>query len=85
MICMAIMIPETLKRDVTAGERLLYRTLRNVLPDDYIVYFEPEIRGVYPDFVIIAPDMGIIVLEVKDYTRGKLVSLNSDKWTILTD
>lgn len=38
---MAYMIPETLPRGatVTAGERLLFGTLREHLPDDYIVYY----------------------------------------------
>lgn len=82
---MAVMIPETLKGNVTKGERILYNTLRKTLPDDYIVYYEPDIRGNKPDFVIIGPDIGIIVLEVKDYTRSKLLAANPDEWVILTD
>lgn len=82
---MAIMIPDVLRGTVTAGERMVFKTLREHLPDDYLVYFEPEIAGRYPDFVIIGPDIGIVVLEVKDYTRAKLQSVNSDTWTILTD
>jgi hypothetical protein len=56
-VIMAITIPETIRTTATAGERLFFRTLKTYLPDDYIVYFEPEIQGRKPDFVIIGPDL----------------------------
>ncbi|MBH0174253.1 AAA family ATPase [Fictibacillus sp. 23RED33] len=79
---MAYMVPLTIRSSATAGERLLFHTLKNYLPDDYIVYYEPEIQGRRPDFVILGPDLGLIVLEVKDYTRNTLYQLNSDDWVI---
>ncbi|WP_053366540.1 3'-5' exonuclease [Bacillus sp. FJAT-27245] len=81
---MAITVPETIRSSATAGERLVFRTLKTYLPDDYIVYFEPEIHGRRPDFVIIGPDLGLVVLEVKDYTKNTLFRLNPDEWHILT-
>ncbi|MGG1674282.1 3'-5' exonuclease [Neobacillus sp. NRS-1170] len=81
---MAITIPETIRSSATAGERLFFRTLKNFLPDDYIVYFEPEIQGRRPDFVIIGPDLGLVVLEVKDYTKNTLFQINHDEWHIVT-
>ncbi|MEW9053025.1 MAG: 3'-5' exonuclease [Neobacillus sp.] len=80
---MAITIPETIRTSATAGERLFFTTLRTFLPDDYIVYYEPEIQGRRPDFVIIGPDLGIVVLEVKDYTKKTLLQLNHDEWHII--
>ncbi|PLS01906.1 3'-5' exonuclease [Neobacillus cucumis] len=80
---MAITIPETIRSTATAGERLFFRTLKTFLPDDYIVYFEPEIQGKRPDFVIIGPDLGIVVLEVKDYTKNTLFQINHDEWHIV--
>lgn len=79
---MAHTVPETIRSSATAGERLVFRTLKHYLPDDYIVYFEPNIHGRRPDFVIIGPDLGLIVLEVKDYTRSTLYQLNHDEWII---
>ncbi|GAE34074.1 3'-5' exonuclease [Halalkalibacter akibai] len=79
---MATTVPESIRTSATAGERILFRTLKNYLPDDYIVYYEPEIQGFRPDFVVIGPDLGLIVLEVKDYTRNTLYQLNKDEWTI---
>ncbi|MDR7236525.1 3'-5' exonuclease [Neobacillus drentensis] len=81
---MANTIPETIRTSATAGERLFFRTLKTFLPDDYIVYFEPDIQGRRPDFVIIGPDLGIVVLEVKDYTRNTLFQINHDEWHIVT-
>ncbi|SLK35682.1 UvrD/REP helicase [Mycobacteroides abscessus subsp. abscessus] len=81
---MAQTVPETIRSTATAGERLLFRTLKNYLPDDYIVYYEPEILGKRPDFVIIGPDLGLIVLEVKDYTKTTLVQINHDDWIIVS-
>ncbi|MCA1031181.1 AAA family ATPase [Bacillus timonensis] len=81
---MAITVPETIRSSATAGERLFFRTLKMYLPDDYIVYFEPEIQGRRPDFVIIGPDLGLLVLEVKDYTRNTLFQINHDEWHIVT-
>ncbi|MBM6385230.1 MAG: AAA family ATPase [Paenibacillus sp.] len=79
---MANTVPEAIPKKATAGERLLFETLKIHLPEDYIVYYEPEIRGRRPDFVIIGPDLGLLVLEVKDYTKGTLHQLNRDEWTL---
>ncbi len=81
---MAYTIPEAIRSSATAGERLLFRTLKTYLPDDYIVYYEPEIHGKRPDFVIIGPNLGLVVLEVKDYTKNTLFQLNHDEWILHT-
>jgi len=81
---MAVTVPETIRSSATAGERLLFRTLKTYLPDDYIVYYEPEIQGKRPDFVIIGPDLGLVVLEVKDYTKSTLLQINHDEWHIVS-
>ncbi|MDO3408377.1 3'-5' exonuclease [Saccharibacillus sp. CPCC 101409] len=79
---MAYMIPETIPKTATAGERLLFHTLREHLPDDYIVYYEPEIGGRRPDYVVIGPDLGMLVLEVKDYTESTLYELFPNEWRV---
>ncbi len=81
---MAYMVPEVIRSSATVGERLLFRTLKEHLPDDYMVYYEPEIQGKRPDFVIIGPDLGLVVLEVKDYTKQTLHQINQDEWTLHT-
>ncbi|MGO4949090.1 3'-5' exonuclease [Paenibacillus sp. DRB1-1] len=81
---MAYMVPEYIPKKATAGERLLFETLKRYLPSDYIIYYEPEIRGRRADFVIIGPDIGLIVLEVKDYTKSTLHQINQDEWMLHT-
>ncbi|MCM3439360.1 3'-5' exonuclease [Metabacillus halosaccharovorans] len=81
---MAVTIPENIRSSATAGERLLFRTLKTFLPDDYIVYYEPDIQGRRPDFVLIGPDLGIVILEVKDYTKNTLFQINHEEWQIVT-
>lgn len=79
---MAYMIPEIIPRKATAGERMLFGVFKEYLPDDYIVYYEPDINGRCPDFVIIGPDLGLVVIEVKDYTVNTLYELYPDEWRI---
>ena len=50
---MAITVPETIRSSASTGERLLFRTLKTFSPENYIVYYEPKIRGKQPDFVIV--------------------------------
>ncbi|HSH25086.1 MAG TPA: NERD domain-containing protein, partial [Massilibacterium sp.] len=82
---MAITLPESIPKKATAGERILFQTLKQYLDDDYIVYYEPDIHGYHPDFVILGPDLGLVVLEVKDYTATTLYQLSSDEWVIRTN
>ena len=42
---MAYSVPESLARTATRGERLVFQTLKDCLPDDYIVYYEPMIHA----------------------------------------
>lgn len=81
---MAYMVPERISPRATAGERRLFHVLKEHLPDDYVVYYEPEIHGKRPDFVIIGPDLGLVVLEVKDYVKSTLYALNKDEWQLRT-
>ncbi|WP_046216486.1 3'-5' exonuclease [Paenibacillus wulumuqiensis] len=81
---MAYMIPETIRGKATAGERTLFNTFKKHLPDDYVVYYEPHIYGKRPDYVIIGPDLGLLVLEVKGYTENTLYKLTPTEWQLHT-
>lgn len=54
----------------TQGEQIVYKQL-STLPDEWIIYSQPTIvsdsTNRYPDFVIIHEDIGVLVLEVKDW------------------
>ncbi|MGI9411336.1 MAG: 3'-5' exonuclease [Hyphomicrobiaceae bacterium] len=53
------------------GERRVFDVLRR-LPDDCIVYYEPKVAGRNPDFVVIMPAIGVLVIEVKDWYAGAI-------------
>lgn len=76
---MARMIPDVLPEEhSTPGERTVFRHLKHLLPDDFQVFVEPDVRTkrsrstAQPDFVLFGPDFGLLVLEVKDWTLSQI-------------
>ena len=57
-----------------AGERRVLHQLKRCLEDDYLVWHDIPIgpRARQPDFVILSPRWGILLLEVKDWKRSTL-------------
>jgi hypothetical protein len=76
---MAQMIPDRLPSGSSKGEQRLFAILQR-LPDVWIIYYEPVISDRYPDFVVIAPDLGIAVIEVKGWNPNDI--LGSDLQTV---
>ncbi len=74
---MAVMVPESATNLKTEGEKRLFRLLRDALPDDFRVWYEPRIKSRYPDFVLLAPAFGLLLLEVKDWSAGKISGASS--------
>ena len=56
------------------GERRVLHQLKRCLEDDYIVWHDVPIgpRARQPDFVILSPRWGVLLLEVKDWRRSTL-------------
>ncbi len=77
---MALMHPDTLDgRRATEGEARVFAALKRVLtPDrDHWVWYEPVIRrsrrrAPEPDFVLLGPEYGVLVLEVKDWGAASI-------------
>jgi len=74
---MAEMVPDRLPSRASKGEERVFGLLKN-LPDDYVVYYEPIIENRYPDFIIIAPDLGILVIEVKGWYPRDVISADNN-------
>ncbi|MDP2624037.1 MAG: 3'-5' exonuclease, partial [Actinomycetota bacterium] len=77
---MAFTVPETipaLADSVTRGERKAFVALRDHLPDDYLVYYDIAVQGRHPDFVIVGPDLGLVVLEVKDWRLKSIAEVGA--------
>jgi hypothetical protein len=73
---MAEMIPDRCPGKATAGEERLFRVLRDRLPDGFTVWYEPAIDQRYPDFTILAPSFGLLVIEVKGWYPKQITRAN---------
>jgi nuclease-like protein len=73
---LAEIIPEFLPDGATQGERRVFAALQS-LPDDVVVYYEPVIRRRFPDFIVIAPTVGVIVIEVKGVRLGSILQADA--------
>jgi hypothetical protein len=78
---MAEMIPDRLPHRASAGEKKLFALLQQ-LPDDVIVYYEPVVADRYPDFIVIIPNAGLLVIEVKGWYPNYIESANNVEVTI---
>ena len=87
---MAEIIPplnrETLGR-MTAGEKRVARRLKELLEDDYLVWYDIPIgrQRRYPDFIILHPSRGLLFLEVKDWKPDTLKKISKSDVTLLTN
>ena len=64
---MAQMIPEAIPSKASQGEKNLFAALKSQLPDAFIVWYELTIDRLLPDFVILGPTFGLLILEVKGW------------------
>ncbi|MGB6219493.1 3'-5' exonuclease [Haloferula sp.] len=69
---------------VTPGERRFGQRLNSHLEDDYLVWFNVPVGRMrrYPDFVVLHPKRGLLVLEVKDWKVGDLRKLDKLRWEV---
>lgn len=82
---MAIMIPEnvnSISENATIGEKRVFKVLQEFLPDSYSVWFNIRVKDYYPDYIILAPELGIIVLEVKDWNLSSITSANKNTFQL---
>lgn len=56
-----------LRQPLTAGERLVFNLFNNTLSPEWEIYIQPHLNGLRPDFVLLNPNVGIAVFEVKDW------------------
>jgi hypothetical protein len=73
---MAIVIPDNISSKASQGERMLYYTLKDNLPDDYLVWYEPRVNTLYPDFIILSPTLGLLIIEVKGWYAANVTRAN---------
>jgi len=72
---------------MTSGERRLAERLEQKLDDDYLLWYDVPVgpTHAHPDFVVMHPRRGLLVLEVKDWKLATIVQADKQSWTILPD
>jgi len=72
---------------MTGGERRLAERLEQKLDDDYLLWYDVPMgpRNAHPDFCVLHPRRGILVLEVKDWHRNTILQADKQNWEILGD
>ena len=69
---------------MTPGEKRLARLLEAKLEEDYYCWYDVPVgkKALHPDFIILHPARGILVIEVKDWKTTTLVHLNREEATL---
>ncbi len=72
---------------MTSGERRLGERLEQKLDADYLLWYDVPIgpRNTHPDFCVLHPRRGILVLEVKDWNRNTILQADKQNWEIMGD
>lgn len=85
---MATLIPSfsSCSQRMTSGERRFARRLEDKLEDDYLIWYDIPVgkQRSHPDFILLHPLRGLIVLEVKDWKLSTIQQVNPDTFTLLT-
>lgn len=61
-----------LRQPLTAGERRVLDWFDEILPTSWEIYIQPHLNGLRPDFVLLNPQGGIAVYEVKDWNLSSM-------------
>ena len=84
---MAILIPAlgACLRRMTPGEKRLAERLEDKLDDDYLLWYDVPVgpQQLHPDFIVLHPSRGLLILEVKDFRLSTIVQADKEDWTIL--
>lgn len=81
---MATMIPDDIQNFTTPGEGIFYLFLqRCAKPDEkYLAWYQPDIAGRDPDFILYSQDSGLVIFEVKDWGLDQIVSADPQFFTL---
>ncbi|MFM9427285.1 hypothetical protein RCH10_003741 [Variovorax sp. GrIS 2.14] len=72
---------------MTGGEKRLAERLEQKLEDDYLLWYDVPIgpKHLHPDFVVMHPRRGILILEVKDWSPKTIQHANKQSWQVFID
>lgn len=81
---MAELIPPSIQqlKSASSGERKVYQLLEHTFKsENAIIWHEPKALNRYTDFIIWLPEHGLLVIEVKDWSKDRFETLNPDTFT----
>lgn len=64
---------------ISREKGLIYSILRSILSPNDLIYLDPELNGASPDFIIVRPNVGIIVISVFEENLSKCYLDNEDQ------
>jgi hypothetical protein len=72
---------------MTGGERRLAERLEQKLDPDYLLWYDVAVgpKHQHPDFVVMHPRRGILILEVKDFRLTTIIHADKQTWEIHGD
>jgi len=72
---------------MTSGERRTAERLEQKLDADYLLWYDVAVgpKHQHPDFVVMHPRRGILILEVKDFRLSTIIQVNKQTWDIHGD
>jgi len=72
---------------MTSGEKRLAERLEQKLDDDYLMWYDVPVgpKQSHPDFVILHPRRGLLILEVKDWRLDTIHKATRQYWEIIPD
>jgi hypothetical protein len=86
---MAVLIPAigSCAARMTSGERRLAERLEQKLDGDYLIWYDVPVgpKQTHPDFVLIHPHRGILILETKDWRLDTIRKASRQAWDIVPD
>src|SRR5258708_6564589 len=61
-----------LRQPLTPGEKMVFDIFNQHFGPKWEFYIQPHLNGLRPDFVLLNPDVGIAVFEVKDWNLSAM-------------
>ncbi|MHC5733664.1 3'-5' exonuclease [Nostoc sp.] len=80
---MALMIPESISSSASQGEQILHKILREKLPDYFLVWYKQVVESNYIDFLIIAPNFGLLIIQVITWYPSQINATDINKIKLL--
>jgi hypothetical protein len=63
---------DKLRQPLTPGEWIVFNFFNDNLRPEWEIYIQPHLNGLRPDFVLLNPNVGVAVFEVKDWNLNAM-------------